>query len=153
MRGLWLSEQLAAVPEFHGLGPLFKSSPEPVALTESETEYVIRCTKHTFTDHMVFQVSTEGRGSGPESGPTCDGSVGPESDLTIGFVTSWHVSRSLDPGPLWLLCVARGQGACAGAPGSEGGLARRVGQDLWLSSQQGSELEQCLSRPSLPGPV
>uniref|UniRef100_A0A7N5K0Z3 Coatomer subunit gamma n=1 Tax=Ailuropoda melanoleuca TaxID=9646 RepID=A0A7N5K0Z3_AILME len=49
------TEQLAAVPEFHGLGPLFKSSPEPVALTESETEYVIRCTKHTFTDHMVFQ--------------------------------------------------------------------------------------------------
>ncbi|XP_036099920.1 coatomer subunit gamma-1 isoform X1 [Molossus molossus] len=48
-------EQLAAVPEFNGLGPLFKSSPEPVALTESETEYVIHCTKHTFTDHMVFQ--------------------------------------------------------------------------------------------------
>uniref|UniRef100_A0A8D1KT62 Coatomer subunit gamma n=1 Tax=Sus scrofa TaxID=9823 RepID=A0A8D1KT62_PIG len=48
-------EQLAAVPEFQGLGPLFKSSPEPVALTESETEYVIRCTKHTFTNHMVFQ--------------------------------------------------------------------------------------------------
>uniref|UniRef100_A0A2K6K0E5 Coatomer subunit gamma n=2 Tax=Rhinopithecus TaxID=542827 RepID=A0A2K6K0E5_RHIBE len=47
--------QLAAVPEFRGLGPLFKSSPEPVALTESETEYVIRCTKHTFTNHMVFQ--------------------------------------------------------------------------------------------------
>ena len=60
MRGLWVSEQLAAVPEFQGLGPLFKSSPEPVALTESETEYVIRCTKHTFTDHMVFQVSGEG---------------------------------------------------------------------------------------------
>ncbi|XP_010959568.2 coatomer subunit gamma-1 isoform X1 [Vicugna pacos] len=48
-------EQLAAVPEFQGLGPLFKSSPEPVALTESETEYVVRCTKHTFTEHMVFQ--------------------------------------------------------------------------------------------------
>ncbi|XP_015362235.2 coatomer subunit gamma-1 [Marmota marmota marmota] len=48
-------EQLAAVPEFQGLGPLFKSSPEAVALTESETEYVIRCTKHTFTEHMVFQ--------------------------------------------------------------------------------------------------
>lgn len=45
------------MPEFQGLGPLFKSSPEPVALTESETEYVIRCTKHTFTEHMVFQVS------------------------------------------------------------------------------------------------
>lgn len=57
MTGLWFSEQLAAVPEFQGLGPLFKSSPEPAALTESETEYVVRCTKHTFADHMVFQVS------------------------------------------------------------------------------------------------
>ncbi|MEE6502215.1 hypothetical protein FKM82_004445 [Ascaphus truei] len=48
-------EQLASVPEFKDLGPLFKSSSEPVALTELETEYVIRCTKHTFTGHMVFQ--------------------------------------------------------------------------------------------------
>lgn len=64
MQGLWVSEQLAAVPEFQGLGPLFKSAPEPVALTESETEYVVRCTKHTFVDHMVFQVS-----GGPPGGP------------------------------------------------------------------------------------
>ncbi|NWX64455.1 COPG1 protein, partial [Chloropsis cyanopogon] len=48
-------EQLGAIPEFRGLGPLFKSSPEPVALTELETEYVVRCTKHTFVNHMVFQ--------------------------------------------------------------------------------------------------
>uniref|UniRef100_A0ACB8EHU1 Coatomer subunit gamma-1 n=1 Tax=Sphaerodactylus townsendi TaxID=933632 RepID=A0ACB8EHU1_9SAUR len=48
-------EQLAAIPEFRELGPLFKSSSEPVALTELETEYVIHCTKHTFTSHMVFQ--------------------------------------------------------------------------------------------------
>ncbi|KAM9325349.1 coatomer subunit gamma-1 [Gastrophryne carolinensis] len=48
-------EQLAAVPEFKNLGPLFKSSTEPVALTESETEYVVRCTKHTFVNHIVFQ--------------------------------------------------------------------------------------------------
>ncbi|CAJ0964384.1 unnamed protein product [Ranitomeya imitator] len=48
-------EQLAAVPEFKSLGALFKSSPEPVALTESETEYVVRCTKHTFANHIVFQ--------------------------------------------------------------------------------------------------
>ncbi|XP_053576699.1 coatomer subunit gamma-1 isoform X1 [Bombina bombina] len=48
-------EQLAAVPEFKDLGPLYKSSSEPVALTESETEYVVRCTKHTFVNHMVFQ--------------------------------------------------------------------------------------------------
>lgn len=52
------------MPEFQGLGPLFKSSPEPVALTESETEYVIRCTKHTFTEHMVFQVSRGPLGAG-----------------------------------------------------------------------------------------
>lgn len=49
-----LSEQLAAIPEFQGLGPLFKSS-EPVQLTEAETEYVVRCIKHTFANHMIFQ--------------------------------------------------------------------------------------------------
>lgn len=48
------TEQLAAIPEFQGLGPLFKSS-EPVQLTEAETEYVVRCIKHTFSRHMVFQ--------------------------------------------------------------------------------------------------
>ncbi|XP_064417286.1 coatomer subunit gamma-2 isoform X2 [Latimeria chalumnae] len=47
-------DQLAAIPEFRGLGPLFKSS-DPVQLTEAETEYVVRCVKHMFTDHMVFQ--------------------------------------------------------------------------------------------------
>lgn len=50
----FLTEQLAAIPEFQGLGPLFKSS-EPVQLTEAETEYVVRCIKHTFSRHMVFQ--------------------------------------------------------------------------------------------------
>lgn len=49
-----LAEQLASIPEFQGLGPLFKSS-EPVQLTEAETEYVVRCIKHTFARHMVFQ--------------------------------------------------------------------------------------------------
>ncbi|XP_051889479.1 coatomer subunit gamma-2 isoform X3 [Pristis pectinata] len=47
-------EQLAAIPEFKNLGPLFKSSP-PVQLTEPETEYVVRCIKHTFKNYMVFQ--------------------------------------------------------------------------------------------------
>uniref|UniRef100_A0AAR2M4K7 Coatomer subunit gamma n=1 Tax=Pygocentrus nattereri TaxID=42514 RepID=A0AAR2M4K7_PYGNA len=47
-------EQLAGIPEFQSLGPLFKSS-EPVQLTEAETEYVVRCIKHTFATHMVFQ--------------------------------------------------------------------------------------------------
>ncbi|OBS78938.1 hypothetical protein A6R68_18683, partial [Neotoma lepida] len=49
-------EQLAAIPEFMSLGPLFKSS-EPVQLTEAETEYFVRCIKHVFTDHIVFQLS------------------------------------------------------------------------------------------------
>ncbi|XP_069485721.1 coatomer subunit gamma-2 isoform X2 [Ambystoma mexicanum] len=47
-------EQLAAIPEFKNLGPLFKSS-ESVQLTEAETEYFVRCIKHVFTDYIVFQ--------------------------------------------------------------------------------------------------
>ena len=50
------AEQLAAVPEIAALGPLFKSTSKPIQLTESETEYVVSCIKHTFADHMVFQV-------------------------------------------------------------------------------------------------
>lgn len=49
-------EQLRAVPEFANLGNLFKSSTMPVELTESETEYVVQCIKHTFGRYMVFQV-------------------------------------------------------------------------------------------------
>lgn len=49
-------EQLSGVKEFSELGPLFKSSDVPVELTESETEYVVRCIKHTFLEHIVFQV-------------------------------------------------------------------------------------------------
>ncbi|XP_066913900.1 coatomer subunit gamma-2-like [Clytia hemisphaerica] len=49
------AEQLAAVPEIAALGPLFKSTSKPIQLTESETEYVVSCIKHTFADHMVFQ--------------------------------------------------------------------------------------------------
>ena len=55
----FLAEQLAAIPEFAGLGPLFKSSSTAIDLTESETEYVVRCVKHVFKNHVVFQVSFE----------------------------------------------------------------------------------------------
>lgn len=50
------SEQLSSVPELAALnlGPLFKSS-KPMELTESETEYVVRCIKHTFPKHIVLQ--------------------------------------------------------------------------------------------------
>ncbi|XP_029821468.1 coatomer subunit gamma-2 [Manacus vitellinus] len=47
-------EQLAAIPEFQSLGPLFWCS-EPVQLTEAETEYFVRCVKHVFPNHIVFQ--------------------------------------------------------------------------------------------------
>ncbi|KAI7862746.1 adaptin N terminal region-domain-containing protein [Spinellus fusiger] len=49
------ADQLAAIPELSVFGPLFKSSSKPVALTESETEYVVHCVKHTFENHLVFQ--------------------------------------------------------------------------------------------------
>ncbi len=49
-------EQLSAIAEFSRLGPLFKSSEKPVELTESETEYVVRCIKHMYLKHIVFQV-------------------------------------------------------------------------------------------------
>ncbi|ESO90558.1 hypothetical protein LOTGIDRAFT_191967 [Lottia gigantea] len=48
------AEQLSGVPELANLGPLFRSS-QPVELTESETEYVIQCVKHTFSHYVVFQ--------------------------------------------------------------------------------------------------
>jgi coatomer protein complex subunit gamma len=49
------AEQLAAVPQLANLGSLFKSSAMPLELTESETEYIVRCVKHTFPRHIVFQ--------------------------------------------------------------------------------------------------
>jgi len=48
------SEQLSAIPEFAHLGPLFKSS-NPVELTEADTEYNVKCIKHTFSHYIVFQ--------------------------------------------------------------------------------------------------
>ncbi|KAK8403505.1 hypothetical protein O3P69_000520 [Scylla paramamosain] len=48
------AEQLSAIPQFAHLGPLFKSS-TPVELTEAETEYMVRCIKHTFQNHIVLQ--------------------------------------------------------------------------------------------------
>lgn len=45
------------LPSLVGLdaGKLFCSS-EPSMLTEPETEYVVRCTKHIFNSHLVLQV-------------------------------------------------------------------------------------------------
>uniref|UniRef100_A0A7S3LLT2 Coatomer subunit gamma n=1 Tax=Aplanochytrium stocchinoi TaxID=215587 RepID=A0A7S3LLT2_9STRA len=48
------AEELLKIPEFADLGQLFRSVP-PKHLTESETEYLVRCTKHIFPHHIVFQ--------------------------------------------------------------------------------------------------
>lgn len=48
-------DRLKAIPELAFIpGPLFKSS-DPVSLTESETEYQVRVTKHFFRNHIVLQ--------------------------------------------------------------------------------------------------
>lgn len=47
-----------AIPELASLGRAFRSS-VPVQLTESETEYVVQCTKHIFQSHVVLQFSVQ----------------------------------------------------------------------------------------------
>jgi len=49
---------LYAIPELASLGRVFRSSP-PIPLTESETEYVVSCTKHMYESHVVLQFSVE----------------------------------------------------------------------------------------------
>ncbi|XP_012265620.2 coatomer subunit gamma [Athalia rosae] len=52
-----LMEKLAQVPHLSAIiseSPLFKSS-AVVELTESETEYNVKCVKHSFSNHLVLQ--------------------------------------------------------------------------------------------------
>ncbi|CAM9268477.1 unnamed protein product [Ectocarpus fasciculatus] len=44
------------VPDLSYLGRAFRTCPE-VALTETEVEYVVKCTKHIFAEHIVLQFS------------------------------------------------------------------------------------------------
>lgn len=48
--------QLETVPELQSYGPVLRSSTKPIALTESETEYVVTAVKHIYKEHIVFQV-------------------------------------------------------------------------------------------------
>lgn len=48
------AQQLAKIPELDALGRLFCSSKQ-VALTETETEYMVQCVKHIFDEHVLFQ--------------------------------------------------------------------------------------------------
>ncbi len=47
-----------AIPELAALGRAFRSS-TPVPLTETETEYVVSCTKHIFESHVVLQFNVQ----------------------------------------------------------------------------------------------
>jgi coatomer protein complex subunit gamma len=47
-------EIFSRIPEIEAFGPVLKSSPT-VALTESETEYVVSAVKHVFKDYFVVQ--------------------------------------------------------------------------------------------------
>ena len=58
-RELKHAAEMAAVPELAPLGTPFKSN-APVELTESETEYVVKCVKHVFDKVVVFQVGSRG---------------------------------------------------------------------------------------------
>lgn len=42
------------IPQFANLGPLFRSSKES-ALSQAESEFVVKCIKHVFQQHVVFQ--------------------------------------------------------------------------------------------------
>lgn len=44
------------VPEFVSLGRVFRST-SPVELTESETEYVVRCVKHIMDGYVILDFS------------------------------------------------------------------------------------------------
>lgn len=48
--------ELRKVPELASLGSVFRSTP-PVALTESETEYLVACTKHILDEYIVLEFS------------------------------------------------------------------------------------------------
>ena len=43
-----------AIPELASLGRVFRSS-APSALSEDETEYVVRCVKHVMPEHIILQ--------------------------------------------------------------------------------------------------
>lgn len=52
------AQQLAQVPEFASCGKLFCST-KVQALTESETEYMVKCVKHIFDEHVIFQFTVD----------------------------------------------------------------------------------------------
>lgn len=48
------AEKLNAIPGISFCGSLFKTC-EPIELTESETEYTVKCIKHVYANHLILQ--------------------------------------------------------------------------------------------------
>lgn len=48
------AEKLGTIPGIQACGVLFKSC-EPADLTESETEYTVKCIKHIYANHLILQ--------------------------------------------------------------------------------------------------
>ena len=71
---------MAKVPELAPLGTPFKSN-APVELTESETEYVVKCVKHVFDKVVVFQVIASFPFYG--AGGVCDSEAIDSSTCTV----------------------------------------------------------------------
>lgn len=47
-------DEINQIPQFEMLGTKFKTTKD-IELTESESDYVVSCTKHIFPEHIVFQ--------------------------------------------------------------------------------------------------
>eukprot|EP00611_Tribonema_gayanum_P013774 TRINITY_DN24994_c0_g1_i2.p1 TRINITY_DN24994_c0_g1~~TRINITY_DN24994_c0_g1_i2.p1 ORF type:complete len:854 (-),score=272.22 TRINITY_DN24994_c0_g1_i2:124-2685(-) len=79
--------ELYKIPELAALGRVFRST-APVPLTESETEYVVRCVKHIFDAHVVLDFSVHNTIADQmltEVGVTVEGSE-PELYSVVGSI-------------------------------------------------------------------
>ena len=108
---------LYKVPEFVQLGRPFRTTRE-TALTESEMEYVVKCVKHIFDDHVVLQfsvlntiddqrlmqvtVNVEGHDDGYEIEHVIPAEVARYGEPSNCFVSLLKVTE--DPVPLSLAC-------------------------------------------------
>ena len=108
---------LYKIPEFVQLGRPFRTTRE-TALTESEMEYVVKCIKHVFDDHIVLQfsvmntiddqrlvnvsVSVDGYDDGYEIEHEIPAEVARYGEATNCFVSLVKVTEN--PVPLTLAC-------------------------------------------------
>lgn len=107
-------EKICKIPQLAQLGTLFKSS-KPVALTESETEYVVTCIKHIMGDNIVFQFDISN--TLPEillenvrvEMAEEDGG----NSTRCKFILPANVIRNEDAGTVWAVYERSGMPACS----------------------------------------